>query len=85
LFHVIVYRIYSIVSRCSCEVFISTFRAAYNQGRIIFFFSLSKGTDDAQSFLGYVFFDQTLISHSILFSTTCTSVSAGIMMNRRQL
>jgi len=26
------------------------------------FFTLSKGTDDAQSFLGYVFFDQTLFT-----------------------
>jgi len=31
-----------------------------------YFFTLSKGVDDAQSFLSYV--HQTLFSHSILFS-----------------
>jgi len=54
------------------EVIFSSFRAGYNQGQLtindvlhcLFFISL-KGIDDAQSFLGYVFFDQTLFSHSI--------------------
>jgi len=32
-----------------------------------------------------IFFDQTLFSHSILFSITCTFVTGRIMMNRRQL
>ena len=33
----------------------SSFRAVYNRGRLtLFFFSLSKCLDDAQSFLGYV-------------------------------
>jgi len=57
------------------KFFFSSFRAAYNQGRLIFFvfFALSKGIDDAQPLLGYVFFGQTLFSHStILFSITCT-------------
>jgi len=31
------------------------------------------------------FVDQTIFSHSILFSITCTSVTGGIMINRRQL
>jgi len=46
----------------------SSFRTAFNQGRLtinrglfIFFFTLSKAIDDAQSFLGHVFVDQTLI------------------------
>jgi len=30
------------------------------------------------------FFDQTLISHYIFFSITCTSVTGGIIINRRQ-
>ena len=42
-------------------------RAAYN-----FFFTLLKGIDDVLSFLGCVFLDQSLTSHSILFSITCT-------------
>jgi len=31
------------------------------------------------------FFRPTLFSHSVLFSITCTSVTGGIMFNRRQL
>jgi len=31
------------------------------------------------------FIKKTLFSHSILFSITCTSLTGGIMMNRRQL
>jgi len=50
----------------------------------IFFFTLSKCIDDAQFFLGYVFFDQTLFSHCIICNITCISVTEGIMMNRRQ-
>jgi len=42
---------------------------------------LSKAIDDAQYFLGYVFFNETLFSHSILFSIMCTSVTGRIMMN----
>jgi len=56
-------------------------RAAY----IFYIFTLSKYTDNVHRFLGYVFVNQTLFSHSILFSITCTSVTGGIMMNRRQL
>jgi len=36
-------------------------------------------------FLGNVFFNYTLFSHPILFSITCTSITAGIIMNKRQL
>jgi len=42
--------------------------------------------DDVQSFLGYLLL--TKLSFQILFllfSITCTSVTRGIMMNRRQL
>jgi len=37
----------------------------------LYFFTLSKGIDDAQSFLGYsyVFFEKTLFSFHILFSS----------------
>jgi len=31
------------------------------------------------------FVDQIILSHSIFFSITCTSVTGGIMINRRQL
>jgi len=31
------------------------------------------------------FVNQTLFSHSILFAITCTSITGGIMVNRRQL
>jgi len=31
------------------------------------------------------FFSNTLISRSVLFSITCTFVTRGIVMNRRQL
>jgi len=47
-------------------------------------FILSEGTDDAHLFWG-TFFRPTLFSHSILFSITCTSVTEGIMFNRRKL
>jgi len=43
-----------------------------------------KGINDAQSLLGNIL-SAKLFSHSILFSITCTSVTGGIMMNRRQL
>ena len=56
-------------------------RAAY----IFHFFTLSKGIDDVPAFLGCVIFDQTLFSHYILFSITCTYVTGAIMTNRRQL
>jgi len=48
-----------------------------------YFFALSKGVDDAQSFLSYV--HQTLFSRSILFSIMRTSITEGIMMSKRQL
>ena len=38
-------------------------RAAY-----ILFFTLSKDIDDAQLFLGYVFLDQPLFSHTVFSS-----------------
>jgi len=56
-------------------------RAAYTS-----FFSLSKCLDDAQSFLGYILL--TIPSFRIIFPLICimcTSVTGGIMMNRRQL
>ena len=40
-------------------------RAAY-----ILFFTLSKDIDDAQFFLGYVFSDQALFSHTIFSSVS---------------
>jgi len=62
----------------------SSFRTAYNQGRLtFFFFSLSKGLDNSQSFLGYVLLTKLFL----LFSITCTGaqfIIGGIMMNRRQ-
>jgi len=72
--------------------FFSSFCAAYNQGRLtieggwLFFISFSKCLDDTQSFLGYVLL--TKRSFRIIFphfSIMCTSVTGGIMMNRRQL
>jgi len=36
-------------------------------------------------FLWLRFVGQTLLSHWIFFSITCTSVTGGIMINRRQL
>jgi len=57
------------------NVFLS-FPATYYRGRINFYFStISKGKDDAQCCLGYNFFQQTLFSHSILISITCTSIT----------
>jgi len=56
-------------------------RAAY-----LFFFSLSKCVDDAQSFLGYVLLTKPSFCIIFpLFSIMCASVTGGIMMNRRQL
>jgi len=52
---------------------------------IFYFFTSSKGVDDAQSFLGCVVFEKTLFSHSIPFSIMCTTVTGAIMMNSRQL
>jgi len=62
--------------------FFSSFHAAY-----IFYFYLSKGIDDAQGvvFPWLRFVDQIIFSLSIFFSITCTSVTGGIMINRRQL
>jgi len=51
--------------------------------------SISKGLNDAQSFLGYVF--STKLSFRIIFplfsitSTRAHSITGGNMMNRRQL
>jgi len=61
-------------------------RSGCNQGRLIlfYFFTLSKAIDNAHSFLGYIFFNQNLFSLSVPFSIMCTSVTEGIMMNRRQ-
>jgi len=56
------------------------------KGGVHFFISLplSKGADDAQSFLGYVL--STKLSFRILFSSfTCTSVTGGIMKKRRHV
>ena len=53
-------------------------RAAY-----IFFFSLSKCLDDAESFFGYVLLTKPSFRIIfLLFSIMCTSVTGGIMMNR---
>jgi len=55
-------------------------RAAY-----IFFFNLSKRLDDTQFFLGYVLLTKPSFRIIFpLFSIMCTSVTGGIMMNRRQ-
>ena len=58
------------------KVIFLLFRAAFNRGWLtmkgglhIFFFILSKGTDDAHLFLG-TFFRPILFSYSILFSIT---------------
>jgi len=56
--------------------------------RLTFYiFTLSKGIDDAQGivFPWLRFVDQITFSHSIFFSIMCTSVTGGIMINRRQL
>jgi len=56
-----------------------------NHGRLtfIYFFTLSKGIYDAQSFLGYVL--STKLSFRILFPlTSCAHPSQESMMNRRQ-
>jgi len=51
-------RLYTFIT-CNCwRPFIPTFKS------LRFNCSLPKGTDDAQSFLGHVFFDQTLFSHN---------------------
>jgi len=50
-----------------------------------YFFTLSWGIDHAQSFLATFCRANSLLAHSIIFSITCTSVTRGIMMNRRQL
>jgi len=52
---------------------------------ILYFFTSSKGVDDAQSFLGCVVYEKTLFSHSIPFSIMCTAVTGAIMTNRRQM
>jgi len=69
------YKVFFIIS-CSLQS-----RAAY----IFYFFTLSKGIIDAQSFLGCIFLNQTFFSQSMRFNITCTSVTGVIMMNRRQL
>jgi len=56
----------------------------WGSGYISYFFILSKCTDDVHLSL-CKFFRQTLFSHSIHFNITCTSVTGGIMFNRRQL
>jgi len=62
----LMYCIFSIVSG-DLSIFFSSFRAAY----VFYFVTLSKRINDAQSFLGYLVFEQTLISHYILFSIMC--------------
>jgi len=63
----------NLIVSCGLQCFFS-FCAAYNQGWLTFlFFSLSKGLDDAQSFLGYIL----LTKHSFhtlfhIFSLMCT-------------
>jgi len=52
---------------------------------IFYFFTLSKGIDDGLSFLGYVLSTKPSFCLTVLFSITCTSVTGGITMNRRQL
>jgi len=67
-------------------IFFSSFRTAYNQGQlIILFLRLIERYIWRSVFPWLRFVDRTLISHSILFSITCTTVTGGIMMNRRQL
>jgi len=52
---------------------------------IFYLFTLWKGIDDAQPFLGYIFFEKTLFSHIVLLSITCISVTGENMIKRRQL
>jgi len=74
------------------RIFFSLFPAAYNQRRLtikhdlyFYLFTLWKGIDDAQPFLGYVFLEQTLFSHNGLKSITCISITGENMIKRRQL
>jgi len=62
----LMYCIFSIVSG-DLSRFFSSSRAAY----VFYFVTLSKCINDAQSFLGCLVFEQTLISHNILFSIMC--------------
>jgi len=77
-------------------VFIRLYAAAYKV-----FFIISCGLQSGTAYIFYfllyrnvymtlslslaTFFDQILLSHSIFFNITCTSVTGGIMINRRQL
>jgi len=74
------YRIYSIMSGGLYIFFIILcclqLRSAYT-----FFFSLSRWHS---VFPWLWFFEQTLVSHLIFFSITCTSITGGIVMNTRQ-
>ena len=56
-------------------------RAAY----IFYFFYFIEKYRRRSVFPYLRFVEQTLLSHSIFFSITCTSDTGGIMMNRRQL
>jgi len=68
------YRIYSIVSRGFQSYFFSISCGIYLRAAYIFcFFTLSKGVDDAQSFLGYILSTSLYVfTHSILFRIKCT-------------
>jgi len=50
---------------------------------IVYFFTLWEGVDNAQSFPDYNL--SSKLSFRILLSITCTSVTGGNMINRRQL
>jgi len=64
----------------------------YNQGRHIIrsslyflFLYLLERYKWRSTFPWLRFVDRTIFSYSIIFSITCTAVTGGIMMNRKQL
>jgi len=81
------YRIYSVVSRGLHKAFFHHFMRLTIKGGLPFLFLclIERYSWRSSAFPWLRFVDQTLFSHSILFSITCTSVTGGIMMNRRQL
>jgi len=63
-------------------------RRATNNSAYIFFFSLSKGLDNAQSFHGYILLTKVFSHLILLFNITCAGahfIIRGTMMNRRHL
>jgi len=80
------YHIYSIVSRGLWSFFSTISCGLYSRATYIFLFLYLIERYRWRSVFPWLrFVYQTLFSYSILFSITCASVTAGIMMNRRQL